>query len=272
MSKSSVKWPRISGSKCIEKWEVETDSGTVQCRTYMNRTEESTLWCCVAHLGDDEFLRINSRNRYSEDGPERLDDLVERFRAEVRERVSVAWKPHLYVQVSSSYLIEPEGVRKMLFDDTRPQSLELEIRVARVDLGTTGSGEKRHRGGMSYYDKNPKLGWPEVGRDVNRGGFGAGVKMLSLVEDTPANREAIEAIREGMQRLNTQLQVALSPEHVEKAFANVHKLLPSGAPQTPPSDGTCPDCGTVSMDGEMTDDEGRCEICVSNRRAQEAEY
>ncbi len=94
--------------------------------------------------------------------------------------------------------------------------------------------------------------------------------MLALIEDTPANREAVEAIRQGMQRLNERLQVALSPEHIEQAFANVHRLLPaSSEPQAPDR---CPDCGTVHMDGEMTDDEGRCEVCVANHRAAVGEH
>jgi hypothetical protein len=224
------KWPRVSGGKCIEKWEIETDSGPIPCRTYMIRGEEATHWVCVARLGDDEFVKKGSK-RWGSDAREHLDDLEERFRKEVRERVAVVWKPHLYVEVSSSHLVYPDDPdrqrRYETFDGHRSADLSLQIKVAAVDLGTTGAGEKRHRGSIHAYSKTPTMGWPEVGPQ-HKHGYGGGRKMYALIEDTPANREAVEAIRRGMQQLNAQLHTALSPEHIEKAFANVHRLLPAG--------------------------------------------
>jgi hypothetical protein len=230
-----AKWPRVSGGKCIEKWTLQTDVGDIECRSYMVRGDEETTWECRARIGE-EFPVLRSHRARSEEGHETLDELEERFRAYIRERVSIDWQPHLYVEVSSSYLVDPEAQMRSrpMFPEnetlrnSRTLNLSLEIRVARVELGTTGSGAKKHRGGFSGGGGAPRNGWPDVGKEERRRSYGSGGdKMLALIEDTPANREAVEAIRQGMQRLNERLQVALSPEHIEQAFANVHRLLPA---------------------------------------------
>lgn len=215
------KWPRVSGGKKIDEWDVHTDTDPVPVRVYLVRHRDAysrdTSFAAIALIGG-EFQHYAS-NRYS-DPPESIADFEDRVREDVRSRASVTWEPYLMLRVrGSSFVKDPS--RSLFFgskqwvEDVR---LTLDIEITSVQLGKTADGEKRHRGGFHLRHSVVRDGWPDTGIDDDG-------DVVSIVPDTEENRAALTKLQQSMSSLRGWLGFHLSPENVEHSLAKASSLL-----------------------------------------------
>lgn len=237
MSKAN-RWPRQDG-KCVEKFELRTDAGLIECRVYRLKLgadlgySGTTRWLGVAKL-NDRYFSVHGVDTYTKNNePEPIDTFEKRFRAAVTKEVTVTWAPYLQIEVSGSSALE----------DTRPiyawigrvddklrnnndLRLDLSIAVHRVEIGVASTGEERHR--SSRTQGRVQAGRPTTGIETARW-HGKGAAVTALVPDTEANRAALEALRAGMHTLTAKLLEFLHPDRIEHTLANAGKLLPAPA-------------------------------------------
>jgi len=111
------------------------------------------------------------------------------------------------------------------------------VSVLPVSLGRRVDGRKVHRerneGG---WRNRVQSDWPEVGRDdEDNWGTTAEVEVTALVEDTPENRAALNAIFAGMERMSDALQGLMMPSRIKGTLARALEtnLLPAPTEERP---------------------------------------
>ena len=222
---------RFSGYKTIEKRKIQTDAGVFELRIYIGKDygEGATKFKAVCF----EF-NVNETEKD-------LDTAVEAAIKKIKEHAVVDWKPFLYVKVHGDSDLrsrdeDDDKPEPFITDDQsgHPNSMNITISVERIELSDANGKQQQRR--QEYGGKRIRDGWPDIGYEEKDTGYYGWRKnsrdMRALVTDTPENRAAFDALRNGMRQMLRKLEDILSPDNIEEALTSaVPKLLPAPPPK-----------------------------------------
>lgn len=142
-------------------------------------------------------------------------------REKLNELLAIEWKPHLLVRV-----VVGDGGGSWDEKQARLTADHLSLEVTRIDIAKQEDGKpvwrygaKDHNDRQSTYDSDPAK---EHRWDEN--------DAVSLLADTPLNRERLSYISQGLATLSNRLLELLSSKSIQKTLENVRTLaLPAPA-------------------------------------------
>lgn len=221
---------RLPGKK-IDTWEWSKDRQVFKVDVRM-ATDSSAGGVRFGVVVSDLDIDIWSKD---------IDDLRRLVFATLSEKVNLIWEPFLYVQVCGDTAIlkldpkqdedddDVDDLSRLSLQEIREQNkksrqaeFSLRVEIESHELTTSPTGQKLSRTIDPYRNsRGAREGWPECGLKERRSRYSSETEtsVSALVPDTPANREAINALSRELQRLIDRLVEICSPQAIERTLA-----------------------------------------------------
>ena len=214
--------------KSIDVWNlcVDGEAYTVDIRLYSG-----------GGSGDSHFVATERVSKLKVSDHD-IRDLKKAMQAKLEQCVNTTWSDWLVVEVSGRS--EKTVLDEYPNDKPKPKDVsgthstamlswhnELTVEVSCRQLGTTRQGKKVSRNTQTDYVHDS---WPEIG-EISGAYRGEDARVVSLIPDTPMNREALRLIFNGIATLRGRLDDLLAPAKIEATITKIQAgnwlLLPA---------------------------------------------
>lgn len=200
-----------SGHKKIDVWKFNVEGIIHPVDIHMVRPTDDRSMYKIQFTASSKALEISIRNAD-------LDALRKEAQELVNARAKVTWHNKLWVQLTAV-------LDSLNPDEHEEMKTEISITVAAVQICEC-NGQKRQRR-HNLNSGRGSDGWPETGKQTDHWNRSY-MNQMALIDDTPANRAALDELQMGFRVLADRLSKLLDVDMIQKTLNNIktQPLLP----------------------------------------------